>query len=205
MIYRKAKHSEAVKIAELLSESFQDYPLFEMIFDKKVSPALLFDLNLINVKAHLQKETCHIGIHEDNIVSVALLKERRDKEISLIDYIRFGGIRLTFKIGIKRASHLIKTMKVMKNRINTEFKEFWYLDTFAVSSKVQGQRIGSKMIQDYLLPYIKKHGGGKVALNTQTTLNDKFYRRNGFTMFYEDRLTIDTFSVPNYNFIKMIN
>ena len=59
----------------------------------------------------------------------------------------------------------------------------WYLEVLAVDDSLKGHGLGSGMLQDYLIPYIQKHGGEELTLITNTEGNRKFYKKNGFRSF----------------------
>ncbi|UTL74673.1 GNAT family N-acetyltransferase [Bacillus halotolerans] len=53
----------------------------------------------------------------------------------------------------------------------------WYLEVLGVSPSYQGKSLGSKMINDCLILFISKSGGGTLALITNTDLNRSFYKK----------------------------
>lgn len=51
----------------------------------------------------------------------------------------------------------------------------WYLEVLGVSPFYQGKSLGSKIINDCLIPYFKMRGG-ILALITNADLNRSFYK-----------------------------
>ena len=59
----------------------------------------------------------------------------------------------------------------------------WYLSLLAVDPAKQGKRIGSRFLQECIIPTVKKGGGDKLCLFTNSEINRKFYVKNGFKEF----------------------
>lgn len=76
----------------------------------------------------------------------------------------------------------------------------WYLAHFAVDIDYQGKSIGSKMLKEYILPYLKKHNGDVLTLCTQTPRNSKFYEKNGFSLFDHRMLTLNNHHLDTWSF-----
>ena len=49
----------------------------------------------------------------------------------------------------------------------------------------QGKGIGSRFMQEYIIPHLKEAGGEVLCLFTNSEMNRKFYEKNGFTLFDE--------------------
>ena len=62
-------------------------------------------------------------------------------------------------------------------------KNAWYLDLLAVEPAKQGQQIGSRFLQECIIPTVKKGGGHTLCLFTNSEINRKFYIKNGFKEF----------------------
>lgn len=63
-----------------------------------------------------------------------------------------------------------------KKSYNSLKEPAWYLEVLGVSPSYQGKSLGSKMINDRLIPFISKCGGGILALIMNTDLNRSFYK-----------------------------
>ncbi len=51
----------------------------------------------------------------------------------------------------------------------------WYLNSLTVDPTGQGRGIGSKMLQEYIIPYVRASGGDALTLYTNAEGNCKFY------------------------------
>ncbi len=73
-----------------------------------------------------------------------------------------------------------------------------------VSCFHQGKSFGSKMINDCLVPFIRRNGGGILALITNTNLNRSFYKKNGFDEFSAFPLKRFGREIGNWSFKRTI-
>ena len=65
---------------------------------------------------------------------------------------------------------------------------------------MKGCGLGSSMLQDCLIPYIKNQGGEELTLITNTEINRKFYTKNGFREFSERMLEQNGQTFGNWSF-----
>ena len=82
-----------------------------------------------------------------------------------------------------------------------KYKTAWYVELLAVSKNHKGQGLGSDMLNNCLIPYIKSERGTQLALITNTEQNCKFYKKNGFELFDKMALEMNGKQVNNYCFI----
>lgn len=73
----------------------------------------------------------------------------------------------------------------------------WYLEVLGVLPSYQGKSLGSKMINDCLIPFISKSWGGVLVLFTNSDLNRSFYGKNGFEEFSESRIRRFDYEICN--------
>ncbi|NJI50842.1 GNAT family N-acetyltransferase [Bacillus subtilis] len=126
-------------------------------------------------RAYFKKHFCFVGLQNDEIVVAALLKHRNKPDINLIDYIAAGGITL-IKMGGFSVLNMLTVTNEAKKSYNSLKEPAWYLEVLGVSPSYQGKSLGSKMINDRLIPFISKCGGGILALIMNTDLNRSFYK-----------------------------
>ena len=68
----------------------------------------------------------------------------------------------------------------------------------------KGEGIGSRMLQECLIPYVKEHGGKKLCLFTNSQGNRQFYRKNGFTEFDERQFAYKGKTIGSWSLQKII-
>ncbi|WP_311049672.1 GNAT family N-acetyltransferase [Enterococcus faecalis] len=196
---------DVTNIGKLCAEAFIDFPFMKpIISDRAKRKLFLKDLFKMNAKIFTRKQLCFIGEIDGEMVVVALV--RKDiSAIGLTDYLRAGSLKLLQYTSVRQ---LINFLGVY-NRSIRECKNInpscWYLESLAVHPDYQSQHIGSQILNEHLVPYIKKNGGGDFTLITNTKRNCIFYTKNGFSLFADDLIVINQKFVENYSFIKKIS
>ena len=186
--YREAKKSEIREIADLVATSFGEYPMYTLAFRDKFKTKDDFirymkKLNRVHIGANARKHKCFVGELDGKIVSVALLQDPNIKRISLFDYILAGGVGLLFPIGFKRLIGFFDISNEAHKDCAKRCGDVWYVELLAVSPDCKGQGLGSKKLNDCLIPYVESQKGTEPALITNTPSNCKFYEKNGFANF----------------------
>ncbi len=209
IIYREAYKKEIKEIAKMVADSFSEYPMYTLTFRDKFKCKddfirYITKLNKVHIRANAKKHKCFVGIENGEIVSVALLQDPKIKRISLLNYIIAGGISLLFPVGFKRIIDFFDISNKAHEACEKENSDAWYIELIAVSPKYKGQGLGSKMINDCLIPYAKSQEGNKLSLITNTETNCKFYKKNGFDNFAFDKIYWKDKSISNWSFIKNI-
>lgn len=207
--YREAYSSELKEIAKMVAVSFGEYPMYTLTFRDKFKTkedfiSYITKLNKVHISANARKHKCFVGVKDGKIVSVALLQNPNIKRISLWNYIVSGGISLLFPIGFKRLIDFFNISNIAHKAYEEKHKNAWYIELLAVNPNYKGQGLGSKMINDCLIPYCKAQGASELALITNTQGNYKFYEKNGFTNFAYDKLNWKDKYIDNFSFVKNI-
>ncbi len=208
--YREIYKKEIKEVAQMVADSFGEYPMYTLTFRDKFKNKEDFiryisKLNNVHISANFKKHKCFVGIENNKIVSVALLQNPKIKRISLLNYIFSGGIKLLFPVGFKIIIDFFKISNIAHEACEKEHKGAWYIELLAVSPECKGKGFGTKMIFDCLAPYIKSQGGKEAALITNTENNCKFYKKNGFENFSFNKIEWKNKSLNNWSFIKNIN
>ncbi len=209
IIYREAKRKEIKAIAELVAASFGEYPMYTLCFRDKFKTkdrffAYMKKLNKVHILANARKHKCFVGVIDGKIVSIALLQDPSIKRINLFDYILSGGIGLLFPIGFQRLLGFFNVSNQAHKDCEEKYGASWYVELLAVSTEHKGHGLGSKMIKDCLMPYVKSQNGKELALITNTESNCKFYKKNGFTNFAVSKLKWGDTSITNWSFCAKI-
>ncbi len=209
IIYREAYRKEIKVIARMVAESFGEYPMYTLTLRDKFKSKEDFikyitKLNKVHIRSNQRKHKCFVGVDNDKIVSVALLQDPKIKRISIFNYILSGGISLLFPVGFRRIIDFFDISNEAHKACEKEHSKAFYIELLVVSPKCKGQGLGSKMINDCLIPYAKAQGGKEIALITNTENNCKFYEKNGFKNFAFDKVRWKDKSINNWSFIKNI-
>lgn len=187
VIYREAEKEDLAEVAVLLTESFRGYAFFEMYSPsrKERQNQFFHAIQEVSTKAFFKKHITLLGIQDKKIVSVAQLKAPDTPDISLLDYVLSGGIKILIAGGHFNTFGLLRMLDKASSICHNLPGRVWYLNSLAVSKSCQGQGLGSKIITDCIIPYIQKRDGGLLTLITNSQQNRLFYKKNGFEEFHE--------------------
>ncbi len=166
VVYREAKKEDLTEIAALLTEAFHGYAFFDLYNPNKRKKQYQFmhAIQDANAKASFQRHITLVGIRDNKIVSAAQLKAPDTPDVGFLDYVLAGGIRVLFTGGLFNTLGLLKMLDEASSICHNLPGCVWYLSSLAVSKSCQGQGLGSKMITECIIPYIRKRNGGLLTL-----------------------------------------
>ncbi|MCI4129589.1 GNAT family N-acetyltransferase [Bacillus haynesii] len=203
--YRLASADHLDEVAQLFHESFDNYPFMDLLVrPEKKNPQFLYELHKVITQAYINRQGCFIGVVNGEIVTAALLKHRDDPDVGVLDYISAGGIKLFIKGGLSAVWNMVNVAEEAKRSYKGIKQQKWYLEALGVSRFHQGKSFGSKMINDCLVPFIRRNGGGILALINNTNINRSFYKKNGFDEFSAFPLKRFGREIGNWSFKRTI-
>ena len=207
--YREATKKEINTIAKLAAQSFCNYPFFRFAFrdsfkSERAYLAYMEKLHRIHIKANMRNHICLVGTIDETIVSTAMLQDPNKKRIRIGEYILSGGISLMFPVGFSRILDFFTISEEAHADCAKNCPGAWYLELLAVDGNRKGQGLGSNMLQDCVIPYIKTRGDKLLSLITNTEQNRKFYTKNGFQEFAGRKLTRQGRTIGNWSFLRAI-
>ena len=207
--YREAKRDEIAYISKLAALSFGHYPFFDFAFQSAFENeneyfAYIEKLHRVHTLANMKQHKCFVGVKNGRIVSAALLQDPSKRRISVPDYIMSGGVSLLFPVGFSRILDFFDVSEEGHLDCAGQHPNAWYIELLAVDMGMKGCGLGSGMINDCLIPYIRENGGGELTLTTNTEKNCTFYKKNGFDCFAERSLTRCGQTIQNWSFVKTV-
>ena len=156
--------------------------------DKKRSRFLNTMLQ-IEVKLNDGPATFFTAKDDGKIVAVAMLCPPDYKKPSNMVYMKAGFGRCFLQGGIRDVAAWNDMEGKAGQPCHRLAGKVWYLNFLTVDPSFKGQEIGTKMLHECILPYVKEHGGDTLCLFTNSEINRKFYRKNGFVEFNEQWFT----------------
>lgn len=188
MIYKKMAHEEIDSCALLVAEAFADYAYFSMhIPDNKRRKRFLKAMMKTEFRANWKYPECEFITARENgrIVAIAQLCEPGFTKPTDLEYFRAGWFDAMLKGGIKAVNDWTAMEKQAITPCGGLGGKRWYLNTLVVAKGEEGKGIGSRFLQEYILPHLREAGGETLCLFTNSEINRKFYEKNGFTLFDE--------------------
>lgn len=207
--YRQATTKDLPAICHLFSNAFKQDPAFHHGFKpsirKKASITQMINrLFRVYVKGAMKHQYCFVGIKDKTIVSAALMADPDSKEPSLLDYITSGGLALLPSLNPFKLMAFFDFFDKAKQPCKKQFPNGWYVDMLGVSPDHQGLGLGSQMIQNCLIPFVDSQHGQAITLITNTELNCRFYKKNGFKVIGRSLMKVNDIAIPTWNFVTSL-
>lgn len=205
MQFRKATRDDLKEMSQLAATSFADYVIYEQSVKSTFKTSadyhrFLYEMHYVQFATFLNKGTILIGTIDEKIVSLALLQSPQFKSLTLWNYICSGGLRLIPYMLKNRLLEFMNIMSKASEKCLDGTPDSWYINIFAVSKLHQGKQLGTKLIQNCVIPFVKQQGGRRLTVMTNNEMNQKFYSKNGFVQFFADKLHFKDGSANNWSF-----
>ena len=191
MDYREMKKEEWGACAEMAARAFDDYEYFTVYFPRD-GRRFRFLRSMIDSEFRVNEglEVFLTAKEGERIVAAAILCPPGYIKPSAGAYLRGGFWKSMIYGGLRDVSAWDKMeYEAVGPCRDMNKEEAWYLNMLVVSPERKGEGIGSRMLQECLIPYVKEHGGKKLCLFTNSRGNRQFYLKNGFTEFDERAFT----------------
>lgn len=201
LTFREAERKDIEEVSVLGAKSYHDYEYFSIFFpDERVRYNFGVELQRTGCRTALRRDRIMLAECDGRIVAGAELIAPYDDEQSGFDFFRNGGLKVLLAGGFKESLRWLD-MQEETGKICHDIKEpHWYLNSFAVDNDLKGQGIGTRMMQEYIIPFIAENGGGPLYLITNSEINSRFYLKNGFELFSYEEFTYNGKKMGNWAF-----
>lgn len=183
-IYR-LKESDLKKCAKVASQAFIDDESSKFLLSSKLTQESLYEFYLVMYKAIYRK--MYMFADSENINGFIIFSSMDNAEISLFDFIKAGGLKVIYLLGLDL---VLRSLEYEKNCLNIRkvfvSKNDWYIFQFGVDPEKQGTGIGSKIMKPILNWFDSKNI--KCYLETQKDINVDIYKHFGFGLKSIDTL-----------------
>jgi GNAT superfamily N-acetyltransferase len=190
--------------ALIAAEAFYGYEYFSIyIPDNERRKRFLRSLIKCEFKANRSLETVTFFTAKGNgkTVAVAQLCSPEFKKPDDMTYVRSGWFGVVFRGGSKSVNAWNDMEKVASAPCHELPGDSWYLSLLTVASDCEGKGIGSRFLNECIIPYVKEHGAQTLSLFTNSEINRKFYVKNGFEEFDEKHFTYDGKTIGSWSYI----
>ena len=167
------------RFASTLADGFSQYGLFKYTCNGKYSHSKMETFWAVSLMLLGKDAICIADSKEAN--SVLIYVRPQSKEPGFMEYLKAGGIKMIFKLGIRSAVKLLK-FDIQAQEIAKKHKNgnCGYLMAFATRLNKQGQHYG-KPLMNALLQYLNASGEG-CYLETLKDGNVDLYRHFSFEL-----------------------
>lgn len=201
LIFRKARKSEAVEITDVLTEAFEDYPMFKQFEpDDRKRYAFTRAIQELGVKTNMRRGQIYVAEDEGRIAAVSSIHFHDIKQAGVYEYIRSGAPAAMFKCGFKKVLAWFGMYGECVKPCKGQEEPLYYIEDLAVKKSYQGKGVGSRMLSECIIPLVKRRGGGTIVFVTNTKSNAGFYTNRGFECFHKGRYKRGNINFYNYGF-----
>ena len=186
LTYETLNEKDINRFVELQVEAFMDYEFFSRyVPGERRRRRFLTSLFTTDVRVNWGRQHFLAARDESGrIVAVAALREPGYERPSNGAYLRAGVWRAILAGGYRA----MKTWLDMEDAAIVpcqDLTEDWFLNVLAVDAQIKGRGLGSAMLQECVIPYVREHGAAHLCLFTNAQINRRFYEKNGFAEFDE--------------------
>jgi len=189
------------RFVELQANAFMDYEFFSRYVPNE-RRRRRFLTSLFTTDVRVNWGTQHFLAARDesgNIVAVAALREPGYVRPSNRSYLKAGVWRSILAGGYRTMKAWLK-MEDEEIVPCQELTDDWFVNLLAVDANSKGQGLGTKMLKECVIPYVKEHGGSHLCLFTNAEINRRFYEKNGFTEFDERFFEHDGHAIGSWSY-----
>lgn len=155
-------------------------------------------------KVNKDNELFLVAKKDNEIVGVVFLCSPEYKDPSYVKYIRSGVLKAIFYGGLKASIAWIKMENQAKAPCLQLKNQTWYVNSITVRKDLQGRGIGTDIMQNGIIPFVKQHGGKEIFLFTNSEINRRFYNKNGFNEFHHQEFSYNNKSIGSWSYKKDI-
>ncbi|MCQ2453468.1 MAG: GNAT family N-acetyltransferase [Clostridia bacterium] len=205
LTFEKMKPSEWKECAALAARAFYDYEYFAAYVTEDERRHRFLDALLrCEFKANKSLPTVHFITAKENghIVAVGQLCAPDFKKPGDWAYVCAGWLGVLRRGGSKDVNAWNAMEPQASAPCHALHGNTWYLSLLTVASSEEGKGIGSRFVQEGLLPYAREHGAEAVSLFTNSEPNRRFYLKNGFEVFDERRFEHNGRGFGSWSFIR---
>ncbi len=196
-IIQKDEHAACIDIA---ARAFADYEYFSAyVPDYKRRQRFLRSMIKTEFTLNSGSQIFLSAKEDGKTVAVAILCPPGYKKPSDSEYLKNGFWKTLLHGGYRNVSAW--------NRMEEEaiapcrsLHDAWYLNMMVVEPDMEGKGIGSRMIGECIVPYVRVHGGSTLCLFTNSEINRRFYLKNGFEEFDRKEFTYKGRSIGSWSF-----
>lgn len=123
---------------------------------------------------------------------------------SIWQYLKHGGLKLLPYVLKHQLGRFLQMLDAAEKVPQQDQQANWHVNLLAVNPAYQGQQIGSKTLTQFVIPYVKKHGGQQVSLITNTARNVAFYQKNAFQVIDERWLAFQSTQVKSWALVRQL-
>ena len=178
------KDYEKEQCIDIITEAFFDYEYFSIyVSDEKKRAKFIHDLVRTEVLSNLRTELFFVLKEDEKIIGVAALYPPNFQNASDFAFLKNGFFSAMIHGGPIRTIRWMLMEREAKEPCLSLKDDTWLLNILVIRREEERKGYGTKMIQDYLIPYVRRNGGKAMSLFTNSQENQVFYQKVGLEIF----------------------
>ena len=187
--------------AELAARAFGDYEYFSAyVPENRRRERFLSAMLRCEFRVNAELAAFFTASTEEKPIAVAMLCSPDYRKPSNMAYMKGGYGKVFLRGGIRNVSAWNDMEERALQPCRSLPGKVWYLNLLTVDPDAQGAGLGSRMLQEQLLPYARNRGGETLCLFTNSERNRRFYLKNGFEEFHARRFSYKGTELGNWSF-----
>ncbi len=202
--YKEMDPRKWKECALLAAEAFYDYEYFSIyVPDDARRKLFLKALIRCEFSANRNRPGVRFFTAEENgkTLAVAQLCDPRFRKPGDMTYLLSGWLGVVRKGGAKGVSAWNAMEKVASAPCHALTGDNWYLSLLTVAPDMEGMGVGSRFLNEWIIPYVKERGAETLSLFTNSEINRRFYGKNGFSEFDEKHFSYDGKTIGSWSCI----
>lgn len=186
LTYRVAEDRDLKEICELCADAFMEYDFYRpFVADPKKRWKFIYELHVHCFKAEIKRKQAVVGVDDGVIITAFSLHAPGRKQAGFGEYVTSGALGMLLRYGFTPLAWFSMYDKCVApaDRFNKSNPGVYYVEILAVRPDSQRHGIGTRDIQEYMVPYVRSKGGKFLSLITNSVGNTIFYESNGFACF----------------------
>lgn len=199
--YESIQPTELLSCADLAARAFGDYEYFSIhVPNDKKRQRFLRALLRSEFRSN-QNSAVFFTAKKDGVLAAAAMRCAPDyRKPSDGQYLRAGYLAAMLHGGVRNVNAWNEMEKKVGAPCHSLTGNTWYLSLLTVEPSFVGHGIGSGMLQDCLIPYVRQHGGNTLCLFTNSQRNRLFYQKNAFTEFHAQQFSYNGKQIGGWSY-----
>ncbi|MBQ5959835.1 MAG: GNAT family N-acetyltransferase [Firmicutes bacterium] len=199
--FERMQRADLLSCANLAARAFGDYEYFSIyVEDDRKRQRFLRALLRSEFRSNQNNATFITAKKDGVLTAVAMLCAPDYKKPSDGQYLRSGYLAAMFHGGVRNVSAWNEMEKQASAPCHALGENTWYLSLLTVDPAYAGQGIGSGILRDCLIPYVRQQGGSALCLFTNSQRNRLFYQKNGFTEFHAQQFSYNGMQIGSWSY-----
>ena len=204
MTFSVMQPDETEKCIDIAVNAFMDYEYFSIYYKHSWSRRqFLKSMLTTEFRINADREMFLTAKDGEQIVAVVILCDPSYQKPTDQEYLK-GGFWKSLLYGGYKNVDAWNTMENCAIQPCTELKNSWYLSMLVVDTSIEGKGIGSGMLQECIIPYVKKSNGETLCLFTNSQINRKFYQKNGFVEFDQREFAYHGKTIGSWSYVSQL-